>query len=536
MNDLAETRNRGDRPLGAKRPTTERSRGQILILFVMAIFVFTGMVALVIDVSWYWVNSLRVQRAADAAALAGVVQLPTNPGGAGGAYALARAEATKNGYDDASLVISVTPVQQPAVTGRRLEVTVSAPVDMFFMRIFGINQINSTRVARAEFVLPVPMGSPDNWYGVFGPSRGFTSTTTNMVDVHTPSTGNSGLKVPTAITATVPSTAAWAVSGGTLITAVGGNDNVYAQTNTNGRNQIWRDFDLLSGLAANQTATTVNGIQVRLTDAFVNLACAGSFIQVALSYDAGLHWTTATANNRAPTTGSLTTTTSTDYTLGSATAVTAWPLALPAHTWTGNDLGNSNFRVRLTATKGPSPCTVATLLRVDMIQVQANYGIDTVTQTPVTTTTAPVDMPVEGPGTDCTTGVVRLLRGRRAGPQPQWLLGNDEHRGCRERQRRHPPGVLRHARRHDQPGVRAQRVLQLRDRDAPGLQRRLRVRLRPRLLRDRRTTREPATAGSTMTVSISSTPRTRSSTPRARSRTSPTMDLLSRRRPQCSWG
>ena len=221
VNDLAETRNRGDRPLGAKRPTTERSRGQILILFVMAIFVFTGMVALVIDVSWYWVNSLRVQRAADAAALAGVVQLPTNPGGAGGAYALARAEATKNGYDDASLVISVTPVQQPAVTGRRLEVTVSAPVDMFFMRIFGINQINSTRVARAEFVLPVPMGSPDNWYGVFGPSRGFTSTTTNMVDVHTPSTGNSGLKVPTAFTPTVPSTAAWAVSGGTLITAVG---------------------------------------------------------------------------------------------------------------------------------------------------------------------------------------------------------------------------------------------------------------------------------------------------------------------------
>ena len=428
MNDLAETRNRGDRPLGAKRPKTERSRGQILILFVMAIFVFTGMVALVIDVSWYWVNSLRVQRAADAAALAGVVQLPTNPGGAGGAYDLAREEATKNGYDDASAAIVVTPVQQPAVTGRRLEVTVSAPVDMFFMRIFGINQINSTRVARAEFVLPVPMGSPDNWYGVFGPSRGFTSTTTNMVDVHTPSTGNSGLKVPTDITPTVPSTAAWAASAGNLITAVAGNNDVWAQTNTNARNQIWRDFDLLSGLAANQTATTVTGIQVRLTDAFVNLTCAGSFIQVALSYDGGLHWTTATANNRAPTTGSLTTTATTDYTLGSATAVTAWPLAGPVHTWTGNDLGNSNFRVRLTATKGPSPCTAATLLRVDMIQVQANYGIDTVTQTPVTTTTAPVDMPVEGPGTNCTTGVIGCYEadGQVLSPNGFWGTMNTE--------------------------------------------------------------------------------------------------------------
>ena len=207
-----------------------------------------------------------------------------------------------------------------------------------------------------------------------------------------------------------------------------GNNNVYAQTNTNGRNQIWRDFDLLSGLAANQTATTVNEIQVRLTDAFVNLACAGSFIQVALSYDAGLHWTTATANNRAPTTGSLTTTTSTDYTLGSATAVTAWPLALPAHTWTGNDLGNSNFRVRLTATKGPSPCTAATLLRVDMIQVQANYGIDTVTQTPVTTTTAPVDVPVEGPGTNCTTGVIGCYEanGQVLSPNGFWGTMNTE--------------------------------------------------------------------------------------------------------------
>ena len=36
------------------------------------------LMALVIDVSWYWVNSLRVQRAADAAALAGAVLLPSD--------------------------------------------------------------------------------------------------------------------------------------------------------------------------------------------------------------------------------------------------------------------------------------------------------------------------------------------------------------------------------------------------------------------------------------------------------------------------
>ena len=43
-------------------------RGQLLVVFVLAIFVLMGFIALVIDVSWYWSSSLRVQRAADAAA------------------------------------------------------------------------------------------------------------------------------------------------------------------------------------------------------------------------------------------------------------------------------------------------------------------------------------------------------------------------------------------------------------------------------------------------------------------------------------
>ncbi len=34
------------------------------------------LLAVVLDVSWYWANTLRVQRAADAAALAGAVYLP----------------------------------------------------------------------------------------------------------------------------------------------------------------------------------------------------------------------------------------------------------------------------------------------------------------------------------------------------------------------------------------------------------------------------------------------------------------------------
>ena len=56
-------------------PKAKPQRGQVLVLLVMSIFVLLGLVALVIDVSWYWSNNLRVQRAADAAALAGRCRL-----------------------------------------------------------------------------------------------------------------------------------------------------------------------------------------------------------------------------------------------------------------------------------------------------------------------------------------------------------------------------------------------------------------------------------------------------------------------------
>ena len=70
-----------------------RPRGQILVIFAISIIALRcGMVALVIDVSWYWANSLRVQRAADAAALAGVVWLPGTPRAA---YTVAIAEAAQ---------------------------------------------------------------------------------------------------------------------------------------------------------------------------------------------------------------------------------------------------------------------------------------------------------------------------------------------------------------------------------------------------------------------------------------------------------
>ena len=102
-------------PFRTKRvePATKarrRSRGQVIVIFAGAMLAFMGLMAIVIDVSWYWANTLRVQRAADAAALAGVVWLPNLYSSAD---VTARSEATKNGYTDGVGGTSITTMKDP---------------------------------------------------------------------------------------------------------------------------------------------------------------------------------------------------------------------------------------------------------------------------------------------------------------------------------------------------------------------------------------------------------------------------------------
>src|SRR6267378_4534084 len=120
-------------------------KGQTLVIVALMIVVLLGFTGLVTDIAWYEVNLMRIQRAADAAALAGVVYLP--------------------GYADGANGVTVTATPE-ALNNRILGVTVASPVRSWFARLFGINQFSASRNARAEFVLPVPMGSPENYYGI----------------------------------------------------------------------------------------------------------------------------------------------------------------------------------------------------------------------------------------------------------------------------------------------------------------------------------------------------------------------------------
>src|SRR6202171_132221 len=137
-------------------------RGQTLVVVALMVVVLLGFTGLVTDVAWYEVNLMRIQRAAAAAALAGVVYLPTN---VPGAQTAAGQESSKNGFANGVGGVTVSAVPE-AVKHRILNLTVSSPIRSWFSRLFGINQFSATRNARAEFVLPVPMGSPQDYYGI----------------------------------------------------------------------------------------------------------------------------------------------------------------------------------------------------------------------------------------------------------------------------------------------------------------------------------------------------------------------------------
>ena len=235
-------------------PTTDAisarkgSRGQVVVIFAGALLLLMMMTALVVDVSWYWVNSLRVQRAADAAALAGAVMLPNQ---ASEAYTLAYEEAGKNGYPNGGGNV-VTPIVDPD-NDRRLDVTIHAPIGTFFMRVIGINSIGVTRTSKAEFTLPVPMGSPQNYYGV-GFYEGRVSTTT-------PVPGNTDWQPPSV-----------SVAGGqwTNPDRAYTNNDSYATESTNNEAQQWTSFNNLQGLIPNNGTLVIDGLEVRLTDTSIN--------------------------------------------------------------------------------------------------------------------------------------------------------------------------------------------------------------------------------------------------------------------------
>ncbi|MEA2653169.1 MAG: hypothetical protein QOI37_396 [Chloroflexota bacterium] len=419
-------------------PTPKRrssSRGQILIIYVMAIFVFVGMLAVVVDISWYWINSNRIQKAADASALAGVVWLPGNEAKA---VQTAILEAAKNGYTVATSGVPVGGVTLTAAADttnpHRLVVSISAPVGTFFMRVFGLTSIPAVRNAKAEYVLPVPMGSPENYYGVFGNVRNATMTTTTTQPPSDSTGANTaaGPRLPT----TSPGTANWTTTpSGTLVAAVTTQDTTYARTSTAALGQQWGTFGLATAVAGSPipnpvvtnptTSINITGITVSLDDIFLSAACASSQIGVRLTWNGGV--ATPTWSTQVKTPNLAISTTTGDYVLGSQTDTLAWG----AHPWIRNDFTDANFRLELQALKG---CATAGIqFNVDQIRVTVYYTISTHTiYAPVTATSAPATYQMYGPGSACDNGISECYKSDLAGggqvlnPRGFWATMNTE--------------------------------------------------------------------------------------------------------------
>lgn len=140
--------------------TQARDGGAVLVLTALVIVPLLIISAFAVDLGWFYVRAARLQRAADAAALAGVVHMP---GDFPRARAVALEAAARNGVSPSSTVdVDVAPVPGKP---RRLRVTVTDHDVPTYLGAVVTRSITIRRTATAEYVLPVPLGSPENRIG-----------------------------------------------------------------------------------------------------------------------------------------------------------------------------------------------------------------------------------------------------------------------------------------------------------------------------------------------------------------------------------
>lgn len=151
---------------GRRRVRGEKGYALVLAaLMLLPMLAFTGFAT---DVGAWYARASRIQRAADAASLAGVIWMPD----LAQARTVALATATRNGFTSGVNDITVTVSAVPNSTRKLRVIIVDASVEQYFSSIF-IGNVDITRAATSEYILPVPLGSPLNRFGN-DPAAGIT--------------------------------------------------------------------------------------------------------------------------------------------------------------------------------------------------------------------------------------------------------------------------------------------------------------------------------------------------------------------------
>lgn len=145
--------------LGLVRVRARRDdRGYVLAVSGIIMVPLLALSGMATDIGGWYAEGAKMQKAADAAALAAVVWLPD----LSKATSVAIDTARQNGFDVADSNITIV-VGQLSSTDLRVSITDdNAPI--FFSRFF-MSSMTIKREAVATYVLPVPLGSPRNFFG-----------------------------------------------------------------------------------------------------------------------------------------------------------------------------------------------------------------------------------------------------------------------------------------------------------------------------------------------------------------------------------
>lgn len=203
MRRLMQATIAGRRANASRRP----SRGQTLLIFALTFTVLIGFLGLAIDAVRVYDMYARMQRAAEAGALAGVIYMPTNytanlsNSPSDNAVCRAWNEVYKNRFgkqcsDPSSIganycpsTVSSVEVAVCPVTGdaHELSVSVTESINLFFMSALNVGPLTLTASAVAQYLPPVEIasdpsgqGGTGSW-GTFGECNGASSACTGTV-------------------------------------------------------------------------------------------------------------------------------------------------------------------------------------------------------------------------------------------------------------------------------------------------------------------------------------------------------------------
>ena len=119
----------------------DNEKGSVIIIVACAMVLMLGIAALVIDVGVLYYNKVALSNAADAAALAGVQELPKDHGKA---VETAEAYAVSNGVETSRVAAEVL------TDGRSIQVATSRVVPLGFAKILGFSSTKVTANAKAS--------------------------------------------------------------------------------------------------------------------------------------------------------------------------------------------------------------------------------------------------------------------------------------------------------------------------------------------------------------------------------------------------